>query len=75
MKLIFENVGRENWSGSIEIPANLHADDIAELAYKEVKKHLVSSEPDTEYNANTNKGKVYAGFHHVGDFHIDFQST
>ncbi len=71
MKLIIEDLGRDKWKGSISIPDNSDADDIAYLARKKASKHLISRFPDTDYDATTNKGTVSTGFRTVGKFHIE----
>lgn len=70
-KIIFKDVGRNKWNGAISIPDGCNADEIAEFAYKEAKKHLSSRFPDTEFNALTNYGTIMAGCRVVGHFHIE----
>ena len=70
-RLIFENVGRDKWNGSIYIPDTSTADQIAEFAYEESKKHLASRFPDVEYDTQLNKGIIEAGCRTVGIFHVE----
>lgn len=63
-------MGRSKWNGEIEIPDNLEPDDIAGFAYREAGKHLASAYPEAIYNAETNEGRIYAGFHCVGSFAV-----
>ncbi len=70
-KLVFENIGRGKWNGVVDIKDDLDAQQIIEIAYREVKKHLASKFPDVEYDAVSNKGTVCAGFRTLGTFHKD----
>jgi hypothetical protein len=68
-KIKFTNVGRGKWCGERDIP-NTDMDTILQHAYLEAKKHLASRFPDVEYNAETNKGAILAGYHHAGSFEV-----
>lgn len=70
MKIKFTDVGRNDWNGEIEIPDTNDANAIAEYAYREATKHLASSYPDVSYDLGKNEGRIYAGFHCVGNFSV-----
>jgi len=69
MKLVFENVGRGQWNGSIDIPDNSTPNQVAEFAYREARRHLITRFPMLTYDANANEGVITAGFHNAGKFH------
>jgi len=70
MKLLLEDIGRDNFCGIKVIPDGSNPHDIAEYAHYEATKHLLSRNVSTRYEADTNKGYVFAGFHAVGTFSI-----
>lgn len=68
----FDNLGRENYSGSIPVDTSLglSAEDIAAFAYGEAVKHLMSRDVQCVYDSKKNEGLVFAGFHKVGKFTV-----
>ncbi len=70
MKLLLKNIGRNNFTGKIEIPDNSTPDEITESAYNAARVHLLSNNVDVSYDANTNEGFVFAGFRTVGEFSV-----
>ena len=72
VKIRFINVGREKFSDIVtfKVPKHFSANDIATLAYKEVRKHLISSGIEAIYDSEKNEGKIFAGFHKVGEFKV-----
>lgn len=70
MKIQFTDVGRGNWCGNIGCPDTDDPDVIAEVACREAGKHLASRFPEMEYDGSINEGKIFAGFHCVGEFKV-----
>ena len=68
-KIQLINVGRGKFCGVIE-SAKDDADSIAEAAYREARKHLMSRDIEATYDAETNHGTIEAGFHSVGIFSV-----
>lgn len=69
--LRFENVGRSKWSGDKKLhPEHQTPDEIADAAYEEARKHLMSHDVEAVYDASTNKGTIEAGFHTAGHFTV-----
>lgn len=66
----YTNVGRNLWCARKEYQGKLNAQSVAEVAYREIKNILASRFPDVEYDEETNKGAVFAGGHHVGNFEV-----
>jgi len=77
VKIEFIDVGRQRFSGVVAFEVGgapegyeLSADDIAVLALKVARKHLISRDVSTAYDPETNEGTIYAGFHAVGKFRV-----
>ena len=77
VKIEFIDVGRRKFSGVVVFEVvgapegyEPSAKDIAALALKEAKKHLISHDISTAYDPETNEGTIYAGFHAVGKFRV-----
>ena len=72
-KIILTNIGRGKVSKTIELADGFTEQELGELAYKEVSKHLLSKN-STTLDPDEQKGegywKVYAGMYHVGDVQI-----
>ena len=77
VKIEFTDVGRQKFSGVVAFEIGgapegykLSADDIAALALKVARKHLISRVVSTAYDPETNEGTIYAGFHTAGKFRV-----
>lgn len=70
MIIQFTDVGRNKWSGTIEIPDTNDPEVIAEAAYRIAKTKLASRYPETIYNIKTNEGTIETGFHKAGTFKV-----
>lgn len=69
--LQFTNVGRKKFSGKKLLhPEITTPDEIAEVAFFEARKHLMSRDVNCVYDSEKNEGLVSAGFHVVGRFTI-----
>lgn len=69
--LQFSNVGRSKFSGKKLLhPEISHPDEIAEVAFLEARKHLMSRDVNCVYDLAKNKGSVFAGVRTVGSFSI-----
>ena len=72
-KIILKNVGRGKINRTIEIPDGKDEEALAEIAYQEVCKHLMSRGVNLDLNNEKGAGhwKVYVGMSsHVGDVEI-----
>ena len=77
VKIEFIDVGRQKFSGVVAFEIGgasegyvVSADDIAALALKVARKHLISRDVSTAYDPETNEGTIYAGFHTAGKFKV-----
>ena len=69
----FEKVGRGKYTEDMPfvIPDDYQpTPDIAAMAWKEVRKHLISSDVECTYDPQANEGTVRAGWHTVGHFQV-----
>jgi hypothetical protein len=76
----FLAIGRQKWTDDITftIPKSNYKftpDDIAAMAFKEARKHLISAGVETVYNQEKNEGSVFAGFRCVGKFKVKEESS
>lgn len=72
-KIILKNIGRGKVNRTIELKEKFNEENLAEIAYREVNKHLASREVELRPDEEKGKGfwKVYVGFgYHVGDVQI-----
>ena len=69
MKIQFKNVGRGKSRWTADIDTSGSAEEIWSAIMSEVKAHgqLMSNEIDVSWNTDFT-GKIYAGFHKVGEF-------
>lgn len=69
MKIAFKNVGRQKRNWEAEINTDRPDEEVAMDIAKEVNKKggLMSRDIDIDYTENWN-GRIYAGFHKVGEF-------
>ncbi len=70
MRIEFQELGREKWSGSIPIKDGSSPDEVAEAAYRASLKHILSRFPDVDYDAEKNEGVVSAGYRVIGRFRV-----
>ena len=66
----FNDVGSGHYSGAVQVSNGLSVQEIAEIAYEEARKRLLSSGVYVEYDDTKNEGIVRAGFHTVGTFKV-----
>lgn len=66
MKVNFINVGRnhKNWTAEM---SSINYDSLR----KQVKNAVLSKNPDFEYDEETGKGEIYAGWNCVGTFEVE----
>lgn len=72
-KIILKNIGRGKINRTLELEQNFDEENLAEIAYIEVCKHLASSSVELSPDEKKGKGfwKVYVGIgYHVGDVQI-----
>ena len=67
-KVYFKNVGRNNASWCAECD-ELNYDWLC----SQVKPHVMSRDLDFELTDGETVGKIYAGFHNIGTFEIDWE--
>lgn len=70
-EIVFADLGRGRWNGRVIVKDNAPSGEIAEIAYRESLKHLLSRFPDTQYDADTNEGIVTVGSRVVGHFKVE----
>jgi len=69
--LQFSHLGRNNFCGEKLLhPEIATPDEIAEVAFSEARKHLMSRDINCVFDAEKNEGTVFAGFRGVGKFSV-----
>lgn len=67
----FKDLGRDKYSGSINISNGLSGQEISEIACEVASKHLLSREIEAEYDIEKNTGVItVGGWRPVGSFCI-----
>jgi len=75
IKIHLHEVGRQKFTDDITFTVNkanyeFSPDDIASIAFREARKHLISANVNAIYDAEKNEGTICAGFHTVGKFWV-----